>query len=113
MLNFIKGGLRSFVVFLKSESKAKYEYGLLFGTILTFLSILISHFLNINLFIFWSLAIFGKIFVVFSIMGYLKYRKLSEGVVDDPLYGDLKKVMKKTVKKTYPVVKKGAGVFRN
>lgn len=113
MIRYIKRGMRKFIVFLNSESKAKYEYGLLFGTILTFMSILISHFLNINLFIFWSLAVFGKIFVVFSIMGYLKYRKLSEGVVDDPLYGDLKKVMKKTVKKTYPVVKKGTRVFRN
>ena len=92
--------------FLFTESKKKYEVGLLLGTFFTFSAFFLLHFFGVGLFFFWGVAICGKVLVVLSIMGYIRYRKFSEGIIDDPLYGHLKKVAKKV-----PLVKKSGDFY--
>jgi hypothetical protein len=102
----MKFGFNYFKHFFKTESKKKYEVCLLIGTFFTFSAFFLLHFFGIGLFFFWGVAIFGKVLVVLSIMGYIRYRKFSEGIIGDPLYTDLKKVAKKV-----PLVKKGGDIY--
>jgi hypothetical protein len=78
----------------------RYEKYLLIGTFLAFIGVFLVYRLDFNVFVGWSIIIFGKILIIFSVMEYVDYKRAFRGedLSQDPKY---KRVIRKIRKKYY------------